>query len=324
MTHKTANLPAPPDLSKFDGVESPNPDSVLLGYDSSVVSGIEERVSLETHPIKLGNGKYVFAIRVPNSLNKPHCVRRDNKRYFPSRRDRHLYYMDVQEIKELVMRTASRQEQAEQLLLESFRELQPSTDQPYLLIGTIPVFYKNFLVDLTDPKLLVAMGTFDVRGSGSYVQCTFSFKGLERKADFDSIAQLRRNGLVRYSQRIPRGTETGGNSSIFPIGIDRMLRNFIAKVADLYKVAGLSGPFLLGMMLSTISPTDGLYPDSMMPQVSVVRGTISPGKYPFPIMTAYDFGDIDQIIRPLCDQVHQTFGEKASPSFDSSGKWKGA
>jgi hypothetical protein len=104
-----------PDLSKFEGIESTNPEAVLVSYDSRVVSCIEERLSLETNAIKLGNGRYVLAIRIPNSLNKPHFVRRDDKRYFPSRRDRHLYYMDVQEIKELVMRTASLQDQAEEL-----------------------------------------------------------------------------------------------------------------------------------------------------------------------------------------------------------------
>src|SRR6266478_2437772 len=139
-----------PDLSRFEGIEAANPQSVLLSYDSRVVSGVEERLSLETSAIKLGNGRYVFAIRIPNSLDKPHCVRRDDRRYFPARRDRHIYYMDVQEIKELAMRTASRQEQAEQLLLEAFKELHTPTDLPYLAIGTIPIFWKNFLVDLRD------------------------------------------------------------------------------------------------------------------------------------------------------------------------------
>src|SRR5712691_2790715 len=143
-----------PDLSKFEGIESPNPESVLLSYDSRVVSCVEERLSLETRAIKLGNGKYVFAIRVPNSLNKPHCVRRDDKRYFPSRRDRHIYYMDVQEIKELVMRTASRQEQAEHLLLEALKEEQAQHTVPYLIFGTVPIFHKDFLVDLRNQSIL--------------------------------------------------------------------------------------------------------------------------------------------------------------------------
>jgi predicted HTH transcriptional regulator len=107
-----------PDLENFKGLELANAESLLVAYDAKVVSCVEEKISLETRAIKLSNGRYVLALRVPNSLNKPHCVRRDQKRYFPMRRDRHAYYMDVQEIKELVMRTVSRREQAEQALLK--------------------------------------------------------------------------------------------------------------------------------------------------------------------------------------------------------------
>jgi hypothetical protein len=30
---------------------------------------------------------------------------------------------------------------------------------------------------------------------------------------------------------------------------------------------------------------------------------------------------VDQEIRPLCDLIHQTFGEPHSPSFDDTGQW---
>jgi len=38
-------------------------------------------------------------------------------------------------------------------------------------------------------------------------------------------------------------------------------------------------------------------------------------------MTSNDLEDVDEIMLPLCDQVHQTFGHAGSPSFDSDGKW---
>jgi hypothetical protein len=309
-----------PDLSKFEGIESPNPESVLLGYDSRVVSGIEERLSLESRAIKLANGKYVFAIRVPNSLNKPHCVRRDDRRYFPSRRDRHIYNMEVQEIKELVMRTASRQEQAEQQLKEAFAEVQPLTDLLYLVVGTIPIFWKNFLMDLKDQDILSAMQTFDLVDVSSYGNCDFSFNGLERRASrLDGVVQLRRTGLVRFSQQMP-GKQVGSNRAFFPVAVDMQLRKFGQKVSELYKVAGVSGPFLLGMLLTAKSPVSGLYPD-ITGLGEVVRGTLRAGVHSFPTMVAYDFSDVDSIIHPLCDQVHQGFGEKASPKFDGEGKW---
>jgi hypothetical protein len=311
-----------PDPSKLEGIESPNPESVLLGYDSRVVTGIEERLALESSAIKLGNGKYVFAIRVPNSLNKPHCVRRDDRRYFPSRRDRHIYYMEVQEIKELVMRIASRQEQAEQLLKEAFKEIRPQTDLPYLIIGTIPVFCASFLVDLKDQKILDAMRRFDLVDDATYGNCSFSFEGLERRAGVhDAVAQLRRTGLVRYSQQI-KGHVVDGVRAFYPVSVDIQLRKFVNKVSVLYRVAGLSGPFLLGMLLNTASPVKGLYPDSVVPQATVFRGAIQPGLHSFPTMVVYDLSDADSIIRPFCDQVHQGFGEQSSPKFDSDGKWK--
>jgi hypothetical protein len=311
-----------PDLSKFEGIETPNPESVLVGYDSRVVSCIEDRISLETHAIKLANGRYVFAIRVPNSFNKPHCVRRDDKRYFPSRRDRHIYYMDVQEIKELVMRTASRQEQAEQLLEAAFKEVRPQSDVPYLIIGTIPIFWVNFLVDVKDQKILDAMRRFDLVDESTYGNCKFGFEGLERRSQrYDAVAQLRRTGLVRFSQQMP-GDGVDGLPAFFPVAIDLQLRKFVIKASQLYRVASISGPFLLGMLLNTTSQVKGLYPDSVMPQATVVRGTIQPGLHSFPTVVAYDFVDIDSIIRPLCDQVHQGFGEEASPKFDSEGKWR--
>jgi hypothetical protein len=311
-----------PDLSKFEGIESSNPESVLLSYDSRVVSGIEERLSLESRAIKLGNGRYVFAIRVPNSLNKPHCVRREDRRYFPSRHDRHIYYMDIEEIKELVMRTASRQEQAEQLLQESFKEVQPQSAVPYLIMGTIPIFWANFLVDLKDQKILGTMRRFDLFEESSFGNCNFSFNGLERRAGgWDGVAQLRRTGLVRFSQEI-QGKYVSGVPAFFPVVVDMQLRKFVNKVSDLYRVAGIGGPFLLGMLLNTKAQVSGLYPDSVIHMGEVIRGSIQPGLHSFPTMVAYDFGNVDALIRPLCDLVHQGFGEQASPKFDSEGKWK--
>jgi hypothetical protein len=311
-----------PDLGGLEGIITSNPESLLISYDSRVVSGIEERLSLETHPIRLKNGKHVLAIRIPNSLTKPHCVRRDDKRYFPSRRDRHIYYMDVQEIKEVVMRTASRQEQAEQVLLKALKEVDVKTDQPYLILGTIPVFGQSFLVDLREQAIVMAMQGFDVAGVASFGNCDFSFDGLERRtAKDDAVVQLRRNGLARYSQQIPV-LKTPDISGFFPTAIDAVLRRFIQRVAGLYKVAGISGPFLLGMMIITKSQWSGLYPDSVFPSAMVARGNIQPGVRAFPVTTSYDFGDVDPIMRPLCDQVHQTFGESGSPRFDSTGTWK--
>jgi hypothetical protein len=34
-----------------------------------------------------------------------------------------------------------------------------------------------------------------------------------------------------------------------------------------------------------------------------------------------DLIDIDRILRPICDQVHQLFGKEGSSSFNADGVW---
>jgi hypothetical protein len=308
-----------PDLGNFHGIETPNPESVLIAYDAKVVSCIEERISLETRSIRLANGRHVLAIRVPNSLNKPHCVRRDEKRYFPSRRDRHIYYMDVQEIKDLAIRTASRREQAERLLQDALAESSPEENAfPYLAFASIPVFSKDFLVDLRDQNVVEAMRRFELT-NGAYGNVSFTFKGIERRGQRQAVAQLHRNGLVRFSQQVPHNVLPNGAANFFPVAIDLLLRKFVAKASAVYQAAGVTGPFVLSLALRTRGQAVASYPDfAGLPDP---RGSLEPGKYAFPTVEAYDFADFDAIMRPLCDQVHQGFGEAASPKFDVDGKW---
>src|SRR5260370_26974997 len=112
--------------------------------------------------------------------------------------------MDVEEIKEVVMRAGSRQEREEQLLLEALKEVHIKTDQPYLILGTIPVFGQSFLVDLRDQAVYREIQGFDVAGVASFGNCDFSFHGFERRTGKDdAVASLRRNGLVPYSLQMP-------------------------------------------------------------------------------------------------------------------------
>jgi hypothetical protein len=129
----------------------------------------------------------------------------------------------------------------------------------------------------------------------------------------EALAQFHRNGLVRYSQQLLNRSQSG-LPQVSAMGIDRVLRKFIMQVKAIYAVAGMGGPFLFGMMLSTKSRLIGLYPDFS-------QGLLAAGRHLFPIMPVPDFADIDAIIRPFCDQVHQGFGFFSSPKFDMDGKW---
>src|SRR5207247_1654608 len=120
-----------PDPNAELGIEATNAEAELLKLDSWIASGVAETLHIESHSIKMAENRNVFAIRVPNSTIKPHSVYLDKGHiYFPYRRERSRDYLDVRDIKEMVMRTASRVEQAEEQLKESFLGFQLDDDQP--------------------------------------------------------------------------------------------------------------------------------------------------------------------------------------------------
>lgn len=129
-----------PDSNADLGITLPNPEMTLQGYDARVVANIEDRLPLEAYAIPVANNRHVVVFRVPNSMSKPHRVQYQGRTYFPSRRERQRYEMDVREIKEMVMRTASRLEEAQNRLTSSFDVMERQGAISDLLIGVIPVF----------------------------------------------------------------------------------------------------------------------------------------------------------------------------------------
>ena len=304
------------------GIELLNPEQLLQAYDARAIANIQERLPLELYPIPVVNGRRVVAIRVPNSLSKPHRVHYQGHVYFPSRRERQRYEMDVREIKEMVMRTASRLEEAENKLIASLTAVFQPNDSPKIIIGIIPVFWQNFSLDVRDQSVIQAVTRFDL-GHGNQLQATYNFNGLERRIiqSEDSKVQIHRDGQIVLDKRIPLArTATSARHEIRPTAIDLILRRFISHSAEVYTVASLSGPFLIGMILRTVANTWSLYP-SDFPGGEEQGGTVWPGSYTFPVVQADNLLEIDRITRLLCDQVHQMFGRDASPFFDANGVW---
>jgi hypothetical protein len=310
-----------PDPAGILGLDLPNPELVLNSYDARVTSAIEERLPLESAYVDLGEGRRVLAIRIPNSTKKPHSIRYQGHIYLPSRRERQRYHMDVREIKELVMRTASRLQQAEETLQRPFQMFRPTVDCPYLLISMVPVFSEDFMVDVRIERIKQAVANFSRAGQPQFGATMYTFDGLERRDNHaNHIVKLHRNGLLVSSLQLPLYPHGQDNQhAIMITAIDVCLRAFVGRATSVYGAAAIGAPFVLGMMLRTTLPLLGAYggiggyPDYTDP--------IPAGNYEFPFMEVDDLSATDRIIRPLCDQAHQMFGRERSPSFDAEGVW---
>jgi hypothetical protein len=303
-----------PDPAAQIGINVDNPNLILQAYDARVVSCIEDRLPIELLPIPV-DGRFVLAIRVPRSLSAPHCFRYSGHVYFPSRRERQSYDMDIREIKEMVMRTASHLEQAEQKLSTTFGEWVPQ-NEPYLLIACIPIFGQDFLLNINNPRVVHDLGQFN----GFFLQPRYTFNGLERqlRGGEASVVEVRRNGLIYLKKALPI---VGGLQvqNFRPIAIDLILRRFVSDCAVIYTNASLNGPFLISMMLHFGMQVQSLYPN--VNNEDEPGGAVRPGDYPFPMVQADNLIDVDKVIRPLCDQAHQMFGRNGSPCFNAAGNW---
>ncbi len=102
------------------------------------------------------------------------------------------------------MRTASQLEHSKLLLETTLRDITIRIAQsPVLLVGIMPVFFKDFLVDIRQPAIINAVAQFDVLNEAPQrVDPTYTFDGLERLTPGRNIvAALRRNGLA--TARVP-------------------------------------------------------------------------------------------------------------------------
>ena len=315
-----------PDQDGVLGIEVDNPEALLATYDARVMDSIEERLPLESATVDVGGGRRIVVIRVPNSTRKPHSVRHEGHIYFPSRRERQRYPMTVREIKELAMRTASSLEQAKSALQEAMWGVTRRANSPYLIMAMIPVFFDEFMVDVRAEAVRLAVGNFSRGDGGMYRNPNYSFHGLERREDqFDHVVSFRRSGLLCASAQLPLlGPEAARaeEGDVFPMtGIDLSLRQFILGARRVYEAAGISGPYVMGMVLRVQRPLTGSYAGDGNLRYNAEQ--IPTNDYRFPFVEIDDLGAVDSIIRPLCDQAHQMFGREGSPSFGTAGEWIG-
>jgi hypothetical protein len=99
--------------------------------------------------------------------------------------------MNIQEIKESVMRTASRLDEAKEKMQTVFRAPN-NTVQPILAMAMMPIFTEDFLVDVRAADVRQTIATFAPRGGNDYREPIYTFDGVERNVQNESNVALHR------------------------------------------------------------------------------------------------------------------------------------
>jgi hypothetical protein len=308
-----------PDAGGMLGVDLENPEATLLSYDARVLEAIDERLPMESVAVAMGNGRHTLVFRIPDSLIKPHRVRYQKHVYFPSRRERQRYEMDVREIKELSMRAATQIEKAEALIRDVTQQPGAIRNTPVLLMSIIPVFCRDFMLDLRKPSLVRAIASFDMYDLENPTRraACYSFNGLQRSLEQrDETVTLSSNGMLAVRTEVANiAVNLPRQVSIYPSAIDVLLRGFFTKAQEVYGAAEITSPMLLSIALHSSASIVALYGDS--DPVLFDRRTYL---YP-PLYIAHIQEPVERTILPLCDHVHQGFGRASSPCFTADGSW---
>lgn len=314
-----------PDPAADLGVVSANPDAELRTYDARIVSGIQERLAVESYAVPVQDGRFVMIFRVPSSLRKPHCVRMpgETRSYFTSRRERNKYEMDVREIKEQTMRAASQLDRAKEILDRELRS-QVVAGWPALFVAQLPVFHRDYLVEITSEIISHAIKMFDIVRLDSPLERipVYTFSGLQRSDPTTStIVALHRNGMLTLRAEIPgRQVPDDPNSWLVDIAaIDLTFRGFLTKAKQFYATAELDTPSILGVEILSSTRLQALWRRERVGQRVLDN---EERRFVFPPMEIGGPGDdVDRVIRPICDHIYQMFGLERSFCFDEDGDW---
>lgn len=311
-----------PDPDGQLGIEVENHENVLLRFDAQIAANIHERIRVESCAIPIAGGRVVLAFHVPDSTSRPHGVKLQGEHlYFPNRRERHRVYLDVREMKEMTMRTASQLERAKSALKESLSGEPRPGRNVYFQMGLIPVFFKDFLIDVREQSVQDAFLVFDVRTlNRQFSPLAFSFEGLVRDDGQRDRTTLCRNGLLKCTCQITYRRQED-RLSCAPVWTDQLLRNFVIRAQALTQAAGIAEPFLLKVAIHSPEPVVAFGP-GMIRGVDEEVGRLEAGYWPLPEMHVDTLEEsVDRLIRPICDCIHQTFGCEGSPRFDVNGNW---
>jgi hypothetical protein len=309
-----------PDPDVPPGLEVANPEQILAEYEARILDCIDERLLIESHAIPLATGRYVLAFRIPNSLSKPHRVHYRGHSYFHARRERQRYPLTATEIKDLVMRTASRLEMAEAQLQAALSRPTANDQAPTLTIAVVPVFTRNYAVDFRRAQIVDALARLDLTAQRQQVrrEPTYSVDGLTRTGPAGALITLGHSGLIRLVVELPSAGVNGGQS-FNPIVIDMYVRGIASGCGSIYTAAGLTAPVLFGLALRISTQcfkSYGRFGDDL--------AVVNPFSKIYPSLTLDSFTDrIESQIRPICDLAHQSLGEVNSTAFDAGDNWRG-
>ena len=311
------------------GLDEIDPDNKILQLTQIIHEGIQPRITgLAIRPIKLQNGRYVIIIRVPQSYSGPHMVTLKGSSRFCARHSNGRYNLDVQEIRQAFLLSATVGERIRDFRLERVARVgADETPLPLyngktkLIVHILPFtsFSTNQAVDIVNlgsrfNKFFqnVSDRRYNIDGAVFYVEYK---DGMARK-----YYQVFRNGAVEFVE--------GHLFSSFdekPIlassNVEQAILLTCYSAFSYLKSFGIEPPVFISVTLTGVKgailatrkrPLGTAFFDRDM----ILIPEIQMDSYP-------DSEDeLTKLLKPTLDALWNAGGMPGSENFDNQGRWR--
>jgi len=322
--------------SNVCGFETPNPDRLMLRISEIAQSGLEPRVAFTIKSIEHSPGRYVFVIRVPQSLSAPHRIvfRREFGQFW-ARNSAGSFRMDTGEL-----RTAFTQSESINTRIRTFRnervEAISKGQTPILLSGKsklichlIPMYSFSSRISLDPGSLqhhLVNLPLMHFSGGWSHHYNIDGFLVTDSATGLDcsGYVQVFRNGIIESvvdDVVFYLDEDTGKQYPFFKTDYVRMILTYFPNYLQTMNSLGIQPPV---WCFFTLTGVRGVNIFASHAAIHVGRPIDRDLLYiPEVMINDFSTGDVDDLLRPMFDAIWNSAGYPRCPQFDESSKYIG-
>lgn len=317
-----------------NGVDISNWDKERLRLEQTIRDGLAPRVlGVHLHKLDLAPPKALVIIRVPQSLQAPHMIIAGQRSPFYARIPGASYPMDITEIRQGILRSASildraeafRRNRVEQVLRGEGPVIMAPDAKVFLHI--LPLRALPFAIDLSNQEVLERLRSYPPVPSNGY-DFRINFEGqlnyVASRIDGAAAAyvQIFRDASLEFCHtgisRSPSGPDRPGQ--IYSSTLEKRL------IANLDQALGLFRDLTIPL------------PAAVFATLTSVKGYLMPGGprynsddfYPIDRDHLYPPGQIVErpeqkaaaVLKPIFDSVWNAAGYTHSLNYDNDGNWQ--
>ena len=317
--------------TRLQGIDIDDLDKEMLRIKDMALNGIEPRLpSLDIHPVKVSQGRYVLIIRVEQSWIAPHRVKANSKLY--GRTSSGRYELDVDELRRAFTMSEGienriREFRADRIsMIQGERSPVPFSSRSLIVLHVVPrtSFSTRFAIDIATLQETgnhvapLGQSGYDFRVN---LDGFLTFRRYQPKSGVASYTQIFRTGAMESANRL---SELNGRAYVASIAYERELIRALQSYLQVAEIVGLKPPYyaflsLLGVRGATMEVhrqprfayeeeafQHAVNEDALiLPEVVIDDPTI----------------DVATVLKPVFDMVWNAFGFSRSFNYDEQGKW---